>query len=127
MHTVEKAVTLLQTKRPSEPERLPVPGTSSGTAQLVYEHTRPIARDVNTLLGYVSALRLICGTYAYCGSHVVDSKVSPGTPVIFFDYGTVLAYADDAMHKTLEIAIPEGAKLRWLRARARAHEASWRN
>ena len=69
-----------------------------------------------TLLEYFAALRLIMGTYAYCGGHTVTSKRS-GNRVTFFTWGATLGYADTALHKTLEIAIPEHAKLAWIRKR----------
>ena len=115
-HPVEKAVTLLQAKRPVEPERLPVVPGLTGDSALVYEHTKPQTRHVSTLLEYFAALRLIMGTYAYCGSHVVVSKKT-GNKVKFFTWGATLGYADTALHKVLEIAIPEHAKLSWIRKR----------
>ena len=115
-HPVEKAVTLLQAKRPVEPERLPVVPGLTGDSALVYEHTKPQTRHVSTLLEYFAALRLIMGTYAYCGSHVVVSRKT-GNKVKFFTWGATLGYADTALHKVLEIAIPEHAKLAWIRKR----------
>ena len=69
------------------------------------------------MLDYFSALRLLVGTYTYCGSHTVESRMRKGETVIFFDWGSALGYCDDLMHKTLEINIPENTKLRWLRTR----------
>ena len=107
-------MTLLQAKRVVEPERLPViPGSSA----LVYEHTKPQTRQISTLLEYFAALRLIMHTYAYGGGHSVESRLYPGTQVVFFPFGTALEYHDTALHKTLEIAIPEHAKMRWVRTR----------
>ena len=115
---MEKAVTLLQAKRPHEPERLPiVTGNTGSTTQLIFEQVKPQTRDVHTLLGYISALRLIMGSYAYCGTHLTKSKIHPQTDVMFFDFGTCLGYADDCMHRTLEIRLPEPQKLQWLRTR----------
>ena len=79
-HTVEKCVTSLQAKRPVEPERLPI-GPTNADAALIYEREKPQTRTVATLLDYLSCLRLLMGTYAYCGSHWVDSKVEKGTKV----------------------------------------------
>ena len=106
LHPVEKAVTLRQSKRPQEPERLPV-----GGGALVYETVRPATRDVNTPLGYIASLRLIMGTYAYCGSHQVTSKKDPTKEVVFFPWEVALGYADEAMEKVLEIPIFEDRKL----------------
>ena len=115
-HAVERCISTLMAKRPVEPERTPV-GPPSASASLVYEHERPQTRGANTLLEYFACLRLLLGAYAYCGSHEVESTSHPGTKVIFFPWETAIAYVDDAMHKTLEIAIPEFQKLRWIRVR----------
>ena len=115
-HPVEKAVSSLQVKRPMEPERLPI-GPASAVATLIYEREKPQTRTVSTLLEYFSCLRLIMGTYAYCGTHQVESKVAPGTRVVFFPWENALGYADDSMNKVLEISIPEADKLRWIRKR----------
>ena len=88
----------------------------TGSSALVYEHTKPQTRQIHTLLEYFAALRLIMHTYAYGGGHRVESKLFPGTHVVF-PFGTALEYHDIALHKTLEIAIPEHARLRWVRYR----------
>ena len=116
-HTVEKAVTLLQAKRIVEPERLPVIPGLTGSSALIYEHDKPQTRQIHTLLEYFAALRLIMHTYAYAGGHRVESRIKPGTHVVFFPLGTAIEYHDTALHKTLEIAIPEHTKLRWVRYR----------
>ena len=46
-----------------------------------------------------------------------ESKLFPGTHVVFFPFGTALEHHDIALHKNLEIAIPEHTKLRWVRSR----------
>ena len=85
-HTVEKAVTLLQAKRIVEPERLPVIPGLTGSSALIYEHDKPQTRQIHTLLEYFAALRLIMHTYAYAGGHRVESKIRPGTHVVFFPH-----------------------------------------
>ena len=57
------------------------------------------------------------GTYAYCGTDIVESSESPGTMVEYFPWEVAHGYADDALHKCLEVNIPEHTKLRWLRLR----------
>ena len=115
-HAVEKAVTSLQAKRPVEPERLPV-GPAGAEAALIYEREKPQTRKVYTVLEYFACLRLIMGTYAYCGTDLVPSQASPGTTVEFFSWEVAIGYADDVLHKCLEISVPEHARLRWLRLR----------
>ena len=99
-----------------EPDRLPA-GPANAVATLIYERERPQTRNVSTLLEYFAALRLLMGTYAYCGTHVVESKAEKGTRVLFFPWEVALGYADNALHKTLEVNLPEQAKLKWIRAR----------
>ena len=41
-------------------------------------------RRVSAPLAYISALRLLTGTYAYCGTYSVDSIVVQGTQVTSF-------------------------------------------
>ena len=115
-HMVEKAVTALQAKRPVEPERLPV-GPPGATATLVVEREKPQTRSITTLLAYFAALRLILGTYAYCGTHWVESFEEKGKMVEFFPWEVALGYVDDCMHKVLEVMMPDVAKLAWLRMR----------
>ena len=115
-HTVEKCAASLQAKRPIEPDRFPV-GPASAVATLIYEREKPQLRTVSTLLEYFSCLRLMMGAYAYCGTHKVESKLVPGAQVVFFPWETALGYADNSMHKVLEISIPEPHKLRWIRVR----------
>ena len=115
-HTVEKAISTLQAKRPIEPERLPV-GPAGASAALIYERERPQTRTVNTVLEYIAALRLLVGVYAYCGTDIVPSHVTPGSTVEFFGWEVALGYADNALQKVLEVAIAESAKLGWLRRR----------
>ena len=115
-HTVEKAVSSLQAKRPIEPDRVPV-GPAGAQSVLIYERERPQTRTVNTVLEYIAALRLLVGVYAFCGTDMVSSKKVPGTTVEFFGWEIALGYADNALHKVLEVAIAESQKLAWLRRR----------
>ena len=113
----------LEAKRPVEPERLPV-GPAGSAAALIYEREKPQVKSVRTLLEYFSALRLLMGTYAYCGTDMVDSTECPGTKVQYFPWEVALGYADDSMHKCIENNVPEHEKLRWIRLRderTRAH------
>ena len=113
-HTVEKCVSSLQAKRPVEPERVPIGPTGT---KLIYETERPQTRAVHTLMEYIAALRLLMNVYAYCGTDLVPSQVVPGTTIEFFSYEAAIGYADNALHKVLEVAISESSKLRWLRLR----------
>lgn len=86
-HMVEKAITALQAKRPVEPDRLPV-GPPGAPATLVVEREKPQTRTVTTLLTYFAALRLILGTYAYCGTHLVESSEEKGENGRVFPLGS---------------------------------------
>ena len=57
------------------------------------------------------------GTYAFCGSHPVPSKLVPGTMALMMPWETALGYADNVTEKLIKIEIPEASKLQWVRAR----------
>ena len=115
-HELEKCVNSLQAKTPNEPERHPI-GPVGAESALIYEREKPQKRKILTILDYFSALRLLMGTYAYCGTDLVPSLAVPGTTVEFFPWEVSHGYADDCMHKCLEMNIPEHSRLRWLRLR----------
>ena len=121
LHMVEKALTIEDAKKPAEKKTLPLGGGAE--ENLCMEYKPPMRKVVDTTLGYVAALRLIMGTYSYCGSHEVPSKKAKGTNITFFPWGVGLSYCDQVMDKTLKVAIPEHAKLRWLRTRDEATRA----
>ena len=115
-HELEKCINSLQAKKPTEPERLPI-GPVGSDASLIYEREKPLRRMIVSILDYFSALRLLMGTYAYCGTDMVPSQVTPGTMVEFFPWEVAHGYADDCMHKCLEMNLAEHARLKWLRLR----------
>ena len=115
-HELEKCVNSLQAKTPNEPDRHPI-GPPGAESALIYERERPQKRKIETILHYFSALRLLMGTYAYCGTDRVPSVAFPGTTVEFFPWEVSHGYADDCMHKCLEMNMPEHARMRWLRLR----------
>ena len=114
LHHVEKAVTIQDTKQPQETERTPIGGEGSG---LYHESAKPAKRVIRTTLEYVAALRLLTGTYAFCGAHAVPSKVSPGHMTLMMTWEAALGYADTVTEKVIKVNLPEHAKLQWLRAR----------
>ena len=83
LHTVDKAVTIEDTNRPEEATRVPIGSGVAGDA-LYFETAKPMRRTTRTRLEYISALRLLTGTYAYSGMYCVDSKVVQCTQVILF-------------------------------------------
>ena len=118
LHMVEKAITVEDVKRPVEKKHVPL--GMDVDAGLYMEYSKPTKRIVDTPLAYVSATRLLTGTYAYCGTHKVRSKKTPGQEVTFFPYGTGINYCDQIMHKVLSVDMPEREKLAWLRKRDEA-------
>ena len=82
LHTVHKAVTIEDTKRPQEVTPVPKWQRSCRSEAFVLAHGQADATE------YISALLgLLTGTYAYCGTYWVDSKVVRGTQVTFFPLG----------------------------------------
>ena len=70
-HTVDKAVTIEDTKRPQEATWVPICSGVAGDASY-FETAKPMRRTISTPLEYISALRLLTGAYAYCGTYWVD-------------------------------------------------------
>ena len=116
LHTVEKAITVGDAKRHRDTTKTPL---GNGEDAPFLETKKPITRRISTTLEYFSALRLLTGVYSYCGTHEVPSKVTKGM-VIFFPWEIGLSYADDCMHNTIKIDMPETDKLQWLRSRDEA-------
>ena len=86
------------------------------------ETSRRSNRQIATTLEYYSALRLLMGAYAYCGTHVVQAsgeallREAP-RHVQYFTLQRTLQYADEVMQFTIKISIPEAEKLAWMRRR----------
>ena len=81
LHHIERAVTLQDSKRPTEDLKVALGG--EGAQQLYWETARPLKRVIRSTLEYIAALRLPTGTYAYFGTHIVESKLKAGQPVFF--------------------------------------------
>ena len=115
LHHVERAVTLQDTKRPTENLKVALGG--EGAQQLYWETARPMKRVIRTTLEYIAALRLLTGTYAYCGTHIVESKLKAGQPTVFFDWEVALNYCDELTELAIKLEAPEHSKVPWARAR----------
>ena len=109
LHHVEKAVTLQDTKCPQEKAKIPMGG--DGANQLFWETAKPQKRVIRTTLEYVAALRLLTGTYAFCGTHVVPSKQKPGQMVRMMPWETALAYVDEVTERVIKSELPEASRL----------------
>ena len=118
LHMVEKAITVEDVKRPAEKRHVPLGNDID--AGLYMEYHKPMKRVVDTTLAYLSALRLLTGTYSYCGTHLHPSKKDPSREVVFFPFGDGINYCDRIMAKVLCIDMPEREKLAWLRKRDEA-------
>ena len=116
LHTVNKALTVEHARRPVESSKVPL-GPAGSNNPVHLETTTPPTRQVTTLLQYFSALRLLMGNYAYCGSYQAPSKSDTNKSVTFFPWEDALGYCDDTLQATIRIDIPEASKLAWLRAR----------
>ena len=60
LHTVEKAITVEDVKRPAERKRLS--WASTADADIYMEYQKQVKRTVDTPLAYIAALRLLNGT-----------------------------------------------------------------
>ena len=115
LHHVERAVTLQDTRRPTDNLKVALGG--EGAQQLYWETVRPMKLVARTTLEYIAALRLLTGTYAYCGTHPAESKIRPGHMVVFFLWEVALNYVDEVTEMVIKLEVPETSKVSWLRAR----------
>ena len=83
----------------------------TGENQLYWETAKPPKRTIRTTLEYVAALRLLTGTYAFCGTHPVPSKTIKNAMVLMMPWEGALGYADWVMEKVIKVDLPEAAKL----------------
>ena len=104
-------------KCPQTQEKAKIAVGGDGDSQLIWETAKPQKRVIRTPLEYAAALRLLMGTYAFCGTHMVESKAKPGNWVQMMPWGDALAYADEVTEKVIKVDLPESAKLSWMRAR----------
>ena len=120
---VEKAKSQDDDKYKHEPTDVPVGGVMPDGTRLVLEHTRRSHRIVGSCLEYVAALRLIMGTYAFCGSHMVQSTGEAllrdaARQVRFFTWAAMLRYCDEVMLYAVGAPVnSETERLSWIRRR----------
>ena len=120
---VEKAKSQDDDKYKTEPTDVPVGGMLPDGTRLLLEHTRRSHRVVGSALEYVAALRLIMGTYAFCGSHMVQStgeallRDAP-KQVRFFSWAAMLKYCDEVMMYAIGAPVnSELERVNWVRRR----------
>ena len=99
LHHVEKCVTIQDMKAPQNQEKSKIAVGGDGDSQLIWETAKPQKRTVRTVLEYVAALRLLMGTYAFCGTYMVESKAKKGEWVQMMPWGQALAYCDEVTEK----------------------------
>ena len=127
MHTtrlipVEKARSVEENRILQEPLQIYV-GSSGGSegGKLLFETQKKSSRVVNNVFDYMTALRIIMNTYAYCGSHKVTSTEDAGKQVTYFPYESALGYVDEVTIALQHIQLrDEPQKLSWLRKRDEA-------
>ena len=116
---VEKVKTHEENKTAAEPLQIEI-GSAEGS-KLVYETAKKTMRPIHTTLEYVTALKIIMNTYAYCGSHKVASSSDPQKQVVYFPYEVALSYTDEVTVAILQIRLSsESEKLHWVRIRDEA-------
>ena len=74
-------------------------------------------RSITSLIAYYFGLRILGYAYAYAGNEFVSSKETPAEKVINCPLNINIDYADRALRLAHGLALNEGAKLVWLRAR----------
>ena len=115
---VEKVRSLEDNRLASEPEKLDIGAVTGEGSKLVLETTRKSTRRIADCLEYLTALRILMQTYAYCGSHKVTASEDSNKQVIFFPLETAIGYVDEVTAATLSMhTLTELERLIWLRRR----------
>ena len=71
---VEKVRSMDEHRVQPDPVEVSIGGTQVDGTRLLLETSRRATRQIKTCLEYYSSLRLLMGTYAYCGSHMVPAS-----------------------------------------------------
>ena len=88
---------------------------------MIYETQRKSSRQISSCLDYVTALRVIMNTYAYCGTHRVAAADDAGKQIVFFPFEAALGYVDEVTVALQQINLKsEPERLAWLRKRDEA-------
>lgn len=115
---VEKVKSMEDNRLASEPEKRDVGPPSSDGSKLVLESVRKTTRNIQDCLGYLTALRILMHSYAYCGSHKVASSADVDKQVVFFPLELAIGYVDEVTNATLAMhTLTEWERLGWLRRR----------
>jgi hypothetical protein len=73
--------------------------------------------SIDSVFAYYMGLRILGNGYAIVGQHVVHSKTSAGEKVMFSPLSANFDYADMALRRTMEMGLPSGQQLDWIRSR----------
>ena len=115
---VEKAKSMEETRIASEPIELPIGESGSDGAKLIYQTAHKTSRQIHNSLEYVTALRVVMNTYAYCGSHKVTAKDDESKTIVFFPWEVALGYVDEVTMAILAMTLhTEADKVVWVRRR----------
>ena len=108
---VEKVKTAEEHKTTTDPIQLTIGGAGEDGGHLIYEAPgRKSARKISSTLEYVSALRVVMGTYAFCGTHKVDSHADPAVKVTYFPWETALGVLRRSHHSRHLDLLGHGAR-----------------
>ena len=115
---VEKVRSMEENKVAADPVHIEVGGSGADGGHLIYETHRKLSRHVGSLLDYLTALRIIMYTYAYCGTHLVSSQEDASKKIVFFPLEQAMGYVDEATVALGQIRLSTDAeRMAWLRKR----------
>ena len=118
----EKAKSQEENKITNEPVHIEVGSAcAEGGGTLIYETQKKTCRTISNPFDYMTALRVIMNTYAYCGTHKVASSEDANKQVTYFPFEQAIGYVDEITVALTQIRLSsEAEKLMWLRKRDEA-------
>ena len=110
---VEKVRSLMNQKQLNEMQ------TTSLDGNIALTFEAPTLREVKTVYGYYTVLRILANAWGYCGNFEVESKAIPGTRVKMFSWHCGFDYADRALRLTMRSNLRNRQDFRWMASRGR--------
>ena len=114
--SIQRVRTILMDKAPKHKHQVPVGMSPDGVAISVSVAQEVANVTLSTVVEYYIGLQVLMHAWTFCGTHLVESKLKPGTHVTYFEYGRGFSYYSFCLRRTMEYA-PPGNELEWLRSK----------
>jgi hypothetical protein len=108
---IKKAISLYLASQPKEPHQIALGG---GVSVKVGNAEPPPVRKITR---YYFGLRVLANAKAIAGTHLVPSKMEPGTKVVFAPLGVNQDYADHWLRRAAQWDLGESVVLEWAQQR----------